>query len=146
MTRPENLGIQSSEMSDLYMCSYDAAVMWRQAFLPLPWLGVIKQAAQENSYNDLVSNSIMSMIKVLQVCNEFYIWQKQRISSSDQRVKQVQKTWHVDDNELLWYSNVLFIPDDIVIKTELLWCYHDDFIAEHFEVEKTHNFLERKFF
>ena len=40
-TRPENLGIQSSEMPDPCMCSCDAVVVWEQMSLPLPWLRVI---------------------------------------------------------------------------------------------------------
>ena len=71
LTRSENLGIQSSEMPDPCMCSCSAVVAWGQASLPLPQLGVIEQAAQENFYNDLVSSSMMSMIKALQACNEF---------------------------------------------------------------------------
>ena len=82
-TRPENLRIQSSEMSNLCMHSCSAVVVWGQAFLPLPWLGVIEQAAQENSYNDLISSSMMLIIKALQICNEFCIWQKQRTSLFD---------------------------------------------------------------
>ena len=45
LTRPENLGIQSSEMPDSCMHSCGAAVVWGQAFLPFPQLEVIEQAA-----------------------------------------------------------------------------------------------------
>ena len=145
-TRPENLGIQSSEMPDSCMCSCGAVVAWGQVSLPLPQLGVIEQAAQENFYNDLISRSMMSMIRALQACNEFCTWQKQRISPSGQRARKVQKTWHVNDNGLLQYSNALFVPDDIVTRAELLWHYHDDFMTGHFGVKKTHDLLERKFF
>ena len=62
----------------------------------------------------------MSMIKTLQACNEFCTQQKQRISLFNQRVKKVQKTWHINDNELLQYSNALFVSDDIAIRAELL--------------------------
>ena len=44
-TKPENLGIQSSEMPDLCMRSCGAAVVWEQTSLPFPWLEVIEQAA-----------------------------------------------------------------------------------------------------
>ena len=145
-TRPENLGIQSSEMSDSCMCSCGAVMAQGQVFLPLPWLEVIEQATQENFYDDLVSKSMMLMIRALQACNEFCIQQKQRISPSGQKARKVQKTWHVNDNELLWYSNALFVPDDIVIRAELLWHYHNDLITGYFKVEKMHDFLERKFF
>ena len=64
-TRPENLKIQSSEIPDSCMRSCDAVVAWGQASLPLPWLGVIEQAAQKNSYNDLASSSMILMIKTL---------------------------------------------------------------------------------
>ena len=82
-TRPENLGIQSSEMPDPYMCSCGAVVAWGQMSLPLPQLRVIEQAAQENFYDNLISSSMISIIKVLQACNEFCIQQKQRINLSD---------------------------------------------------------------
>ena len=75
-TKPENLGIQSSEMPDLCMRSCSAVVAWGQASLPLPQLGVIEQAAQKNSYDDLTSSSMMSTIRALQTCNEFCIQQK----------------------------------------------------------------------
>ena len=88
----------------------------------------------------------MLMIRALQACNEFCTWQKQRISLFGQKIKQVQKIWYVDDSELLQYNNTLFVPDDTAIKIELLWCYYDDFMAEHFKVEKMHNFLKKKFF
>ena len=133
-------------MPDLCMCSCSAVIVWEQASLPLPQLGVIEQAAQENSYNDLASSNMMSTIKTLQACNEFCTQQKQRISPSNQRAKKVQKTWHVNDNELLQYSNALFVSDNIATKAELLWHYHDDLITEHFKVEKTHDFLKKKFF
>ena len=133
-------------MPDSCMCSCSAAVAWGQVSLPLPQLGVIEQAAQENSYDDLTNSGIMSMIRALQDCNEFCTQQKQRISLSGQRVKQVQKTWYVNNSGLLQYSNALFVPDDIAIRAELLQHYHDDFMAEHFEVEKMYDFLERKFF
>ena len=133
-------------MPDSCMRSCSAVVVQGQVSLPLPQLGVIEQATQENSYDDLVSRSMMSMIRALQACNEFCTWQKQRISPSGQRARKVQKTWHVDDNELLWYSNALFVPDDIATRAELLWHYHDDPMAGHFEVKKTHDLLGRKFF
>ena len=120
--------------------------MWGQASLSLPWLGVIEQAAQKNSYDDLISSSIMLMIRALQACNEFCTQQKQRINLFNQKIKKVQKTWYVDDNKLLWYNNALFILDDIATRVKLFQHYHDDFMAEHFEVEKTHNFLRKKFF
>ena len=133
-------------MPDLCMCSCDAVVMWGQTFLSLPWLRVIEQATQENSYDDLASSSIMLMIRALQVCNKFCTQQKQRISPSGQKIKKVQKIWYVDDNKLLQYSNALVVLDDIMIRAELLQYYHNDLMTEHFKVEKIHDFLERKFF
>ena len=144
--KPENLGIQSSEMPDPCMCSCSAVVAQGQMFLPLPQLGVIEQVAQENSYNDLASRSMVSMIRALQACNEFCTQQKQRINLSGQRARKVQKTWHVDDNELLQYNNALFVSDNIAIRAELLQYYYDDFMTKHFEVKKTYDLLKRKFF
>ena len=60
-------------MSDLCMCNCNAVMIWGQASLSLSQLGVIKQAAQESFYNDLISNNIILIIKALQACNEFYI-------------------------------------------------------------------------
>ena len=61
-------------------------------------------------------------------------------------MKQVQKIWHVNDSELLQYNNVLFVLNDIAIKAELLQHYYNNFITEHFEVEKIYDFLKKKFF
>ena len=52
-------------MSDSCMHSCSAIVAQGQASLPLSQLRLIEQAAQENSYNDLISSSMMSMIRAL---------------------------------------------------------------------------------
>ncbi len=48
--------------------------------------------------------------------------------------------------ELLCHKSKIYILSDKVIKNELIKLYHNDVLAEHYEVDKIINLLFRKYY
>ncbi len=48
--------------------------------------------------------------------------------------------------ELLCHKSKIYILSDEVIKNELIKLYHDDVLAEHYEVDRTIDLLFRKYY
>jgi len=54
--------------------------------------------------------------------------------------------WVFDMTELLWYEKRLYIPPEVSVWTELLKCYHDDELTEHFSIEQTLELVSHKYY
>jgi len=48
--------------------------------------------------------------------------------------------------ELLCHKSKMYILSDKVIKNEFMKLYHDDVLAEHYEVDRMINLLFRKYY
>ena len=49
-----------------------------------------------------------------------------------------------DIDEVLYYKRLLFISE--IIQTELFSCYHDNFLASHFDIDKTRKLIVWKYY
>ena len=48
--------------------------------------------------------------------------------------------------KLLYFFHVIYIFEKVALKTKLLRLYHDDFLANHFEIKKTRVLMQKKFY
>jgi len=51
-----------------------------------------------------------------------------------------------DSRGLLRYNGLLYVPEEESLRAELVKRHHDDILAGHFEVEKTTELIERKYY
>ena len=58
----------------------------------------------------------------------------------------LKNTWTIDQLGLLRWNNVVYVPNDLAVRQELLRIHHDDPLAGHFGSEKTTELLRRKFY
>ena len=45
--------------------------------------------------------------------------------------------WSIDAQDLLRWDGSIYIPDDALMRHELLWVHHDDLLAGHFSADHT---------
>jgi len=51
-----------------------------------------------------------------------------------------------DFRDLLRYNELLYVSEEESLRAELVKRHHDDILASHFEVEKTIELIERKYY
>jgi len=47
---------------------------------------------------------------------------------------------------MIEYNRVLYVSEDISVRKELLKHHHDDFLTEHFDVDKINELLDCKYY
>ena len=57
----------------------------------------------------------------------------------------VERNWHLK-KKLLYFFYVIYVFEEIALKTKLLRLHHDDFLANHFKIKKIRVLMHRKFY
>ena len=95
---------------------------------------------------DEPTGMIQDAILLLQQGDAF-VADKKKALDQDQRVGAASPgPWSVDAWDLLRWDGSIYIPDDALMRHELLQVHHDDPLAGHFSADHTAELLHRKFF
>src|SRR5438045_6621993 len=69
---------------------------------------------------------------------------KKKALDRDQRVGAASPgPWSIDAQDLLRRDGSIYVPDDALMRHELLWVHHDDPLAGHFSADRTAELLHR---
>ncbi len=90
--------------------------------------------------------SILNLIKTLQEKNVFVQTRLKDIETSDKRQRESSvKSNYTLKNDFLKFRERYYVFEKEFLRTELLKRHHDDILADHFDVKKTVEFLNRKY-
>ncbi|KAK5987247.1 Transposon Tf2-1 polyprotein [Cladobotryum mycophilum] len=110
----------------------------------MPQEDVKTAMSQEVVYETKVSQPLLDLVAKAQAKDPET---QKRVEAEAQALpKRKQGKWDVDPEGLLRYKNLIFIPDDEVLRRELLQLYHNDPLAGHFGKDRTLELLQRKFY
>ena len=106
----------------------------------------IYETAEENS-----SQFLQKLIQILQDCNIFVAERCKALEVTALKTKHRISTeksilWKINFKSLLFYEEQLYILKEESLKAELLKHYHDNVLAEHFEVERTLKLINCKYY
>ena len=106
----------------------------------------IYETAEENS-----NQSLQKLIQTLQDCNIFIAERYKALEMTALKMKcriSAEKSilWRVNFKDLLFYEEQLYILKEKSLRAELLKCYYNNVLAEHFEVERTLKLIDCKYY
>ena len=106
----------------------------------------IHKTAEENS-----SQSLQKLIQILQDCNIFVVKRYKALEVTALKMKHrvsIRKSilWRVNFKGLLFHKEQLYVLKEESLKAELLKHYYDNILAEHFEVERTLELIDCKYY
>ena len=88
---------------------------------------------------------LMIKFEKFQEKNLVIIKVRSQLKSQNQRDTCAIREWFLQHN-LLYYFHVIYISDEIIMKTKILRLHYDDSSIKHFEIKKTRSLLQRKFY
>ena len=95
---------------------------------------------------DEPTGTIQDAILLLQQGDTF-VADKKKALDQDRRVGTASPgPWSIDARDLLRRDGSIYVPDDALMRHELLWVHHDDPLAGHFSADRTVELLHRKFY
>src|SRR5438045_4491516 len=95
---------------------------------------------------DEPTGTIQDAILLLQQGDAF-VTDKKKALDQDWRVGAASPgPWSIDARDLLRRDGSIYVPDDALMRHELLWVHHDDPLAGHFSADHTAELLHRKFY
>ena len=100
-------------------------------------------AMHETAYNES-TRPMFELIKALQKEDSFV--NEQRKGQKQGRRTRRAGAWTFDSQGLLRHKEKLYVPEEESVRQELLKRHHDDELAGHFGIEKTHELLHRKYY
>ena len=71
--------------------------------------------------------------------------QRNELKTRMSRGQESPRNWQLKD-DILYYKNRLYIPNNNELKTEIVKGCHDSHVAEHFGMEKTIEIVTRDFY
>ena len=101
-------------------------------------------ALHKNIQNNEASISMTELIKALQEKNTF-VHQRRMGETMDNRDAKAG-SWSFDSKELLRCNSRLYVPSERSVQEEILRRYYDDPLAGYFGVDKTLDWVKKKFF
>ena len=99
----------------------------------------------DNFYKKL-KKFIKSLIKKLQTKG---LWIKKfhiRKSASSRRLRKLFSKWIINDKIFVKYNEHFYVLDDTTVRKNFIQKHHDDLFSKHFEIQKTLNLIQRKYF
>jgi hypothetical protein len=89
---------------------------------------------------------ILNLIKTLQEKNVFVQTRLKDIETSDKRQRDVSvKSDYTLKNDFLKFRERYYVSEKEFLRIELLKRHHDDILADHFDVKKTVELLNKKY-
>lgn len=109
---------------------------------------VVMSLTTHETIYDSHSKSTIELISDLQRGNAFVKDKRKALETIDKQKKVVNKSssWMFDFRDLLRYNELLYVSEEESLRAELVKRHHDDILASHFEVEKTIELIERKYY
>ena len=106
----------------------------------------IYETAEEN-----FSQSLQKLIQTLQNCNVFVAERCKALEMTASKTKcriSVRKSilWRVNFKDLLFYEKQIYVLKEESVRAELLKHHYNDVLAEHFEVERTLELIDWKYY
>ena len=99
------------------------------------------QSAMKSSkiYDDEMTQFIVDLISSLLLDDSFVIVLRKRLIT----LEKDNETW-IDEIEILRHNDKLYVSKRLQI--DVLKLCHDDFLTKHFDIKKTLNLLQRKYY
>ena len=88
---------------------------------------------------------LKQVIRELQALDEWVVKFKADTDTTAGRRRSVHVGWSLDEDDLLRYKGLLYVPNDSALRQELISRCHDDPLIGHFGAEKTLELLRRKY-
>ena len=86
------------------------------------------------------------LIKKFQTRNQwmkaFYV----RKFASSRRLRKWFKKWVINDENFVKRNECFYVSNDAIVKEKFIKKHHDNSLSEHFEVQKTLNLIQRKYY
>jgi hypothetical protein len=90
---------------------------------------------------------ILNLIKILQIKNVFVQTRLKNIETSNKRQRDVFiKSDYTLKNDFLKFRERYYVSEKKFLQIELLKRHHDDILTDHFDVKKTIEFFNRKYY
>ena len=112
-----------------------------------------KKTCNKKSIYKNTTEKLLNTIKKIQFYNKFCQTQKAKLDHIKSQTKKglpinktIQKTWTINNNNILRYYHVIYIPKKSTLKTAILLRYHDNPLTKHFDSTKIINLIQKKFY
>ena len=106
----------------------------------------IYKTAEENS-----NQSLQKLIQTLQDCNVFVVKRCKALEMTALKTKcrvSAEKSilWRVNFKGLLFYKKQIYVLKEESVRAELLKCHYNDVLVRHFEVKRTLELIDCKYY
>ena len=120
------------------------------------WLFIIKTTETEITYNTSAA-WFLEIIWQMQKKNIFTLQQiqeiKQQCETKTKMSRNLKKAvlkssehWIINNRKLLLHDLIIYVFSSTIIRKKLMKIHHDDSYTNHFEIEKTTDFLWKKYY